>query len=193
MSEWRTAKGQSVKHPVAAIFFLCLAPALCFADAPKYADAKPQQYVLKRRASGIDARAREHPEIDFVFADKKGKPADVQHAVVDTRVEPHGKLVIWLMGYNAPLFERIASYGYHGIQPHYANQWFSKVSKEHMNDGTSLGKIRLEAATGEDYSPLVTIPKPDGMMERAFQFVIWLAKEHPQGRWEQFLAATARA
>src|SRR5687768_3604461 len=90
-------------------------------ETPKFGDAKPQQYVLKRRASEIDTRARPHPEIDFVFADKQGKPVDVQHAVVDTRAEPRGKLVIWLMGYNALLFERIAKYGYHGIQPHYAN------------------------------------------------------------------------
>ena len=54
-------------------------------------------------------------------------------------------------------------------------------------DDKFLGKIRLEAATGEDFSDVVNIPKPDGMMERALQFVKWLAHENPLGRWEYFL------
>ena len=67
--------------------FCCVQAEPCLAsetEPPKFADATPQRYVLKRRASEIDSRAREHPEIDFVVADPKGKPADVQHAVVDT-------------------------------------------------------------------------------------------------------------
>src|SRR5437763_1335912 len=48
------------------------------------------------------------------------------------------------------------------------------------------------AATGEDFSDQVNIPKPDGMMERAFQLVKWLAKENPQGRWDYFLAADGK-
>jgi hypothetical protein len=175
-----------------AVALLCLSVALGRAsdlEAPACTDAKPQLLVLKARASEIDARAREHPEIDFVFADKAGKPQDLQYAVLDTRVEPQGKLVIWLMGYNAALFERIAGYGYHGIQVHYARQWFTKMSREAPDDGTSLGKVRLEAATGEDHSPLVAIPGPDGMMERSYRFVKWLTKEQPHGRWEQFIAA----
>lgn len=154
---------------------------------PAYADPKPQRYDLTERASKIDPRAKEHPEIAFVFADKAGKPADLQHAVVDTNVAPRGQLVIWLMGHNQGLFERISSYGLHGIQVHYANGWFGKLDAKDRDDGVSLGKIRLEAATGEDHSPLVDIPQPDGMTERSLQFVKWLAKNHPQGKWGQFL------
>lgn len=158
------------------------------ADAPKYRDPAPKRYELTARASEIDKRAKEHPEINFVF-EKDGKPADIEHAVVDTRVEPQGKLVIWLMGHSQPLFERISSYGLHGIQVHYANGWFAKLNKEPPPDDQYLGRIRLEAATGDDVSDAINIPKPDGMMERSFQFVKWLAKQHPQGRWEQFLTA----
>jgi hypothetical protein len=154
--------------------------------SPKGADATPLQ-IVKQRASVIDSRVREYPEIDYLFADKKGKITDFEHAVRDPRVPPRGKLVIWLMGYNPQLFERVAGYGYHAIQVHYANKWFSKMSKTALNDGVSLGKMRLEAATGDDYSPLVALRKPDGMMERAHQFVKWLAKEHPEGKWGQFL------
>jgi hypothetical protein len=158
------------------------------ADAPlTFDDPNPQRYELTARASELDPRARPHPEIDFVF-EKGGKPADVENASVDTRVAPQGKLVIWLMGMSAPLFERVNGYGLHAIRVHYANGWFGKFGNQSPgDDGKLLGKIRLEAATGEDFSPLVSIPKPDGMMERALQFVKWLAKANPQGRWDYFL------
>ncbi len=150
-------------------------------------DPHPQRYDVTARASEMDPKAKEHPEIDFVFT-KKGKPADIEHAAVDTRVAPKDRLVIWLMGYPEPLFDRVTSYGLHAIQVHYANGWFGKFGDQSPGEnGHLLGDIRLEAATGDDVSPLVTIPKPDGMMERAHQFVKWLAKNHPQGRWESFL------
>ena len=156
---------------------------------PAYADPAPQRYHLAARASAIDPRTREHPEIDFVFNDKAGKPQDGENAVVDTRVAPRGRLVVWLMNYNAPLFDRLGDYGLHAIQVSYANKWFGLIPTKVRDDGTSLGKFRLEAATGEDFSPWCTIPQPDGMMERAFQLVRHLAHTHPQGRWEQFIAA----
>jgi hypothetical protein len=153
------------------------------------ADPAPQRCHLTARAHEIDPRAREHPEIGFVFADKAGKPQDLQHAVVDTRVTPRGQLVIWLMDYKAPLFDRLGDYGLHAIQVHYANKWFGLIPTAARDDGTTLGKLRLEATTGEDFSPLCAIPKPDGMKERALQFVRHLAKTHPAGRWEQFINA----
>ena len=171
--------------------FLLLSPFAPAAEtaAPAYADPQPQRYHLTQRASEIDPRTREHPAIDFVFQDKAGKPQDIEHAVVDTRVAPRGRLVIWLMNYNAPLFDRLGAYGLHAIQVSYANKWFGLIPTQARDDGTSLGKIRLEATTGEDFSPLCSIPQPDGMRERAFQFVNYLTRAHPQGRWEQFLAA----
>ena len=140
-------------------------------------------------ASEINPNANEYPEIGFTFTDKSGKVTDLQHAAVDTRVPSQGKLVIWLMGHNQGLFERVADYGLHGIQPHYANRWFGIIDAAARDDGTTLGKIRLEAATGEDHSTLVNIPEADGMMERSLQFVKWLAKENPQGAWDQFLSS----
>lgn len=165
------------------------ASAYAATPAPEFNDPNPQRYDLTKRASEIDPRAKEHPEIDFVFTDKKGKPQDLQHASVDTRVKPQGKLVIWLMGHNANLFERLNGYGLHAIQVHYANKWFGIIPAARRDDGNTLGNIRLEATTGEDHSDLCTIPKPDGMMERAFQLVKWLSKENPQGKWEQFINA----
>ncbi len=155
--------------------------------SPYYNDPKPQRYDFTARASEIDPAAKAHPEIEFLF-EKDGKAADVQNASVDTRVKPQGKLVIWLMGANNELFERVSGYGFHVIRVHYANGWFGKFGKEPPPaDDKHLGKIRLEAATGEDFSDLVEIPKADGMKERARQFVIWLSKKHPTGKWEKFL------
>ncbi len=169
--------------------FTCGLPA---AD-PAFNDPQPQRYDITKRASEIDPRAKEHPEIGFTFADKKGKAQDTQRASVDTRVKPQGKLVIWLMGHSAGLFERWNSYGLHAIQVHYANKWFGIIPPARRDDGNTLGNIRLEAATGEDHSDVVSIPQPDGMMERAFQFVKWLAKENPQGQWEQFIAEDGKS
>jgi hypothetical protein len=165
---------------VVCVFFAVASPS-------SGAEPAPQRYDFAQRASHIDPRAQEHPEINFVFQDAKGKVADLQHAAVDTRVPLQGKLVVWLMDQNAGLFERATGFGLHCVQVHYAKGWFGGLSQEVLTDGTSLGKIRLEAATGEDFSPLVNIPQPDGMMERTLQFVKWLAKENPPGRWEQFL------
>ena len=52
--------------------------------------------------------------------------------------------------------------------------------------------MRLEAATGEDYSDELDLAKPDGAQERALQLVKWLAKENPPGRWDQFLSEDGR-
>lgn len=177
-----------------SLLFLSLTSLLQAADAPlAFKDPQPQRYELTARASEIDSRAKPHPEIDFVF-EKGGKPADIENASVDTRVAPQGKLVIWLMGHSQGLFERVNSYGLHAIRVHYANGWFGKFgNKSPGDDGKLLGKIRLEAATGEDFSDLVEIPKPDGMMERSVQFVKYLAQKHPQGRWDYFLTEDGNA
>jgi hypothetical protein len=164
---------------------------LCLSAFTAIAQPPPQAWKLSARASEIDPNAREHPEIDFVF-EKKGKPADLQHGWVDTRAKAEGKLVIWLMAHNGGLFERLNSYGLHAIQVHYANGWFGKLSPlAPAGDTTYLGRIRLEAATGEDVSTAVTIPKADSIRARALQFVKWLAKENPPGQWQQFLTADA--
>ena len=155
-------------------------------SARKFFDSKPRRYTLSARASTIDSRAKEHPEIDFVFT-ADGKVQDLQQAIVDTRVAPQGKLVIWLMRHNPGLFDRLASYGLHAIQVHYANRWFGKICRENPVGEMCRGDARLEAATGEDHSSQLSIPRPDGMMERSRQFVIWLNKKQPQGRWDQFL------
>ena len=152
-----------------------------------------KRHELRARASEIDKRTKEHPEIDFLFT-KDGKATDLQHACVDTRVPAQGKLVIWLMGHNRELFDRVSSYGLHAIQVHYANAWFGKLyAGPPPADDLFLSKIRLEAAVGEDFSSAVSIPKPDGIMERAFRFVKWLDRENPEGKWRQFISRDGKS
>ena len=171
--------------------FAVYGPLLALATLPTASAADPaaRQYTLSTRASAINPRAKEHPELGYVFADAQGKAQDIQHAAVDTRVPARGKLVIWLMGHNPALFDRLTGYGLHAVQVHYANKWFSRIPKDKLNNGTTLGKVRLEAATGEDHSPIVDIPGPDGLAARAVRFVAWLAEENPEGKWDQFLTA----
>ncbi|MCG6156479.1 BPSS1187 family protein [Rubinisphaera margarita] len=168
------------------LFTFLLGPAFQLIAEETARDPRPQKYNLTARASEIDSRAREYPKLRFVF-DNQGKPADLQHAAVDTSVASRRQLVIWLMGHNQGLFDRLSSYGLHAIQVHYANGWFGTIPADERDSGKALGDIRLEAATGQDHSPLVDIAQPDGMMERSLQFVKWLARENPQGQWNQFL------
>jgi hypothetical protein len=159
----------------------------------QFDDPNPQQYNLTARASIIDPRVKAHPEINFLIDAAPGKPADMQQASVDTRVKPQGKLVIWLMGHNQQLFDRVNSYGLHALRVHYANQWFSICCQQKPISEECRGDVRLEAAIGEDVSSEIDIPKPDSMMERAFQFVKHLSITHPQGKWEQFLTSDGSA
>ncbi len=154
---------------------------------PAFDDPQPQRYELQARASELDPRAEAYPEIDFVF-EADGKPQDLQRASVDTRVDPQGKLVIWLMAHNSALFERLNNYGLHAVQVSYARQWFGILCRPQPSDAYARGRVRLEAATGEDFSDELDLAKPDGAAERARQLVKWLAEENPQGRWEQFLS-----
>jgi len=150
--------------------------------------AEGEKFTITARASEIDPRTKEHPEIDYVFT-RKGKPADTQLACVDTRVKDSGYLVIWLMAPPQQLFDRLNSCGHHAIQVTYPREWFAKMDKlRKQGDDNHFSGLRLEAATGKDQTPLIDIPKPDGLMERAYQFVKYLDEKNPEGRWKQFLS-----
>lgn len=55
-----------------------------------------------------------------------------------------------------------------------------------------LSHVRASQTRSPTVTSMVSIPKPDAMMARAVQFVKWLAKENPQGRWETFLTEDNR-
>ena len=174
-------------HRLASVLLLAAS-----ANAAPPADSNARLHNLSARASAIDRRAREHPEIGFVFG-SDAKPEDLQHSCVDTRVPAQGKLVIWLMGHNEELFERVSGYGLHAIQVHYARGWFGKLyGGKPPEDDLFLSRIRLEAATGKNLGKEISIPGPDSIMGRSLAFVKWLDRENPQGNWRQFLAPGGR-
>lgn len=158
--------------------------------SPLHAEGK--KITFTARASEIDKRTKEHPEIDYVFK-RKGKPADTQLAMVDTRVKSSGYLVIWLMEPKPELFDRLNSYGHHAIQVTYPREWFGKMDKlRKEGDDNHFSGLRLEAATGTDQTKLIDIPKPDSLMERSYQFVKYLDAKNPEGNWKQFLSRDGR-
>jgi hypothetical protein len=178
------------RFTLVVVGILCVAAAAVRADdgALNFQDPNPQRYDFAVRASAIDPRVRSHPEVDFLL-EKDGKPQDGEGGAVDTRVAPRGRLVVWLMGASPGLFDRVTGYGMHAVHVHYARGWFGRFGEAApAGDTNFLGKIRAEAATGRDLSPVIDVPEPDGMKERAHQLVRWLAKENPQGRWDYFLA-----
>jgi len=147
---------------------------------------KVDNYKFRVRASEIDSRTKEYPKIGYVF-NNKDKVEDYQNAAVDVSVKLRGQLVIWMMSNNGYLNDKLNSYGYHVIQPHYARQWFGKVCREVPVGENSRGNMRLEAATGEGFSDQADIQLVDGMKERVRQFLIWLIENNKVGKWEQFL------
>ena len=62
-------------------------------------------------------------------------------------------------GYNNDLY-RLSSYGLHAIQPFYAT-WFGR-SAARIRWAVLPSNMRLEAATGEDFSDAADIRPPDG-------------------------------
>ena len=148
---------------------------------------------LSARASEIDPRTKSYPDIDFLL-ERDNKPTDIGHACVlpptskPNSPQKQNKLVIWMMGHSPELFHFLADQGFHVLRVHYANGWFNRFGKDpHPEDPMALGRIRLEAATGEDHSPLVAIDHPDGMQERVRQFLLWLHQHDPESHWNQFL------
>lgn len=124
--------------------------------------------------------------------ERDGKATDLQAALAPTShpASPHaerGQLVLWLMNEPKELFHYLANQGFHCMQIHYAREWFKALSTQAQGDPEFLGNIRLEAATGHDFSPAVAIPVADSIMERARQFLIWLARQQPDEHWQQFL------
>jgi len=158
----------------------------CLTSAQSTSTTKPWR-ESSARASQIDPRAKSYPEIDFLL-EKDGKPSDLGHACVHPHIPKQNRLVIWMMGHSPELFHFLADQGFHVLRVHYANGWFNRFGKEPPpTDPFALGRIRLEAATGQDHSPLVHIELPDGMQERARQFLLHLSKQDPESNWQQFL------
>lgn len=111
-----------------------------------------------------------------------------QHAFLDTRVEPQGKLVVYLHGAGdfqscggGALGPLVASFGFHWLAPCYLSNYGVD------NCGDDIAGCRLEAFEGEDHHPFVDITRPDSIEERIVRGLGYLEQENPEGDWQYFL------
>jgi hypothetical protein len=119
---------------------------------------------------------------------------ETQYAQLDTRVEPLGKLVLFLSGAtNTPRNWRdhgrqLAGYGFHVVIPHYNNRWSSGGSNPCSGvGGTCSDDVRWEALTGEDVASVIDISRADSAEGRAIVMLEYLVTEHPGGDWGYYL------
>ena len=182
-----TSQLQLVLLRVCGVFIFAVGATDLVASDEPTAPLPTRRLRVSVRVSEMNPAAREYPELGYEFSDEKGRAVDLQHAAVNPGAESRGELVIWLMAHNGYLFETLADMGFHTIQVHYANRWFGRIPPEVRDSGRALGDIRLEAATGQDSSSVVSIGEADGMQQRALQFVQYLAEQHPSAGWKQFL------
>lgn len=145
------------------------------ASGPMVDRSDPQLHELMIEPAAIDPNVTQYLEPQF--------------AMLDTRVEPLGKLVIFLGGYgNAPSNWRdhgrmIASFGFHVLIPTYDNAWDCSGFGGNCEKDT-----RWEALVGEDTSPAVDIPRADSAEGRVVRMLEFLPQAIPQGDWTYYLS-----
>lgn len=107
-----------------------------------------------------------------------------QYALLDTQVDPIGKLVIFLPGANNSPGDwrnhgrKLAFFGFHVLIPHYNNRWSSNGTCDGQGNGCSLD-TRWEALTGEDASAAIVITRADSVEGRVLAMLIKLRDSHP--------------
>lgn len=109
-------------------------------------------------------------------------------AYLDTRVEPLGKLVVYLHGAGAPSTcgsrdhgRVLAAMGYHVVMPCYSSDYGVG------NCGDDIEGCRLEAFEGVDHHSFVDIAPPDSIETRVVRALEHLATASPPGDWGWFV------
>ena len=115
-----------------------------------------------------------------------------EHAYLDTRVSPKGKLVVFLHGAdsyadcgNGPLATLVAGWGFHWFAPCYSATYGVD------NCGNDIEGCRMEAFEGVDHTKVISIAKPDSIEERIVRGLKRLQTLNPQGDWQYFLDGDA--
>lgn len=122
-------------------------------------------------------------------ADPESRDGDrTESGFLDTRVEPIGRLVVYLHGAGRPTTcgsrahaEVLAAMGFHVFQPCYASDYGVG------NCGDDIGGCRLEAFEGVDHTSVIDIAPPDSMERRIVRGLQHLASMHPGGDWSFFV------
>jgi len=109
-------------------------------------------------------------------------------AYLDTRVEPRGKLVVYLHGAGAPtvcgsreMGEVLAGMGFHVLAPCYVSDYGV------ANCGDDIGGCRLEAFEGVDHHDFIDIAPPDSVERRVTRALQYLDEMNPGGDWAYFI------
>jgi hypothetical protein len=111
-----------------------------------------------------------------------------QYAYLDTRVEPTGKLVVYLHGAgdfgdcgNGALGTLVAGWGFHWFGPCYLSNYGVD------NCGNDIEGCRLEAFEGVDHHAFVQIQPPDSIERRIVRGLRHLQQVDMQGDWTFFV------
>jgi len=147
-------------------------------SGPAVDRTNPMLYQLQFTAKEADAQAKM----------ATGK----EHAYLDTRVAPKGKLVVFLHGAddfadcgNGALATLVAGWGYHWFGPCYQANYGVE------NCGNDIEGCRMEAFEGMDHTTVLNITRPDSIEERIVLGLKRLQTVNPQGDWQYFLDGNA--
>jgi len=112
---------------------------------------------------------------------------------INSAVTPKRKLFVFMPGTGGtpPLYRLIvqaaANNGYHAIGLAFENV----VSVGDLCSGSAdpdcAGKVREERFSGQDTSPLIAVTPADGIRNRLVKALAYLAQQHPQDGWGDFL------
>jgi hypothetical protein len=143
-------------------------------QAPVVDRADPQLYAVQFPANEADPAA--------------SQALGRQHAYLDTRVAPLGKLVVYLHGAgqfndcgSEELSQLVASFGFHWFGPCYSSDYGVD------NCGDDIAGCRLEALDGQDHHSFVNIGRPDSIEERIVRGLAHLQDLNPEGDWTYFV------
>lgn len=87
------------------------------------------------------------------------------------------------------ILKSAARNGYHAIGIAYDNLSTIEQQSGETNDDTRTEKIFEEYLTGNNTSPVVTVPKPNGFENRISKMLQYLAAQYPGEQWQQFINA----
>lgn len=115
------------------------------------------------------------------------------YAYINPSVAPKGKLFVFMPGTGGipSLYKLIvqaaANNGFHAIGLAFEND----VSVGDLCSGSAdhdcAGKVREERFSGQDVSTLVSVNAANGIQNRLTKALVYLAQQHPQDGWGQFL------
>jgi hypothetical protein len=115
------------------------------------------------------------------------------YAYINPAVTPKGKLFVFMPGTGGipSLYKLIvqaaANNGFHAIGLAFENDISVGQLCSGSTDHDCSGKVREERFSGQDTSPLVTVDVANGIENRLTKALAYLAQQHPQDGWGQFL------